>query len=64
MTISQLEPKSLWTYFDKLNAIPRPSKKEERVRAWVVELGNNWGFKTQLDAVGNVLIQKPATPGM
>lgn len=64
MTIPQLKPQGLWKFFDRLNAIPRPSKKEERVQAWVVELGNNWGFKTQVDAVGNILIQKPATQGM
>ncbi len=64
MTIPQLKPHGLWKFFDRLNAIPRPSKKEERVQAWVVELGNDWGFKTQVDAVGNILIQKPATQGM
>ena len=64
MTLSQLEPKGLWNFFDRLNAIPRPSKKEERVQEWVVNLGNQWGFKTQMDEVGNVLIHKPATRGM
>ena len=64
MTVTQLEPQSLWNFFDRLNAIPRPSKKEEKVRSWVIRLGQDWGFKTQVDDVGNVLIQKPATKGM
>ena len=64
MGIANLEPQSLWHFFDALNSIPRPSKKEERVREWVIGLGKNWGFETLTDPVGNVLIRKPATPGM
>ena len=64
MTLPELKPQGLWKFFDDLNSIPRPSKKEERVREWVVKLGHDWKFKTQIDEVGNVLIQKPATPGM
>jgi len=64
MTLPELKPQVLWKFFDDLNSIPRPSKKEERVREWVVKLGHDWKFKTQIDEVGNVLIQKPATPGM
>ncbi len=64
MSITRLEPLSLWHYFNELNRIPRPSKKEDEVRNWVIDLGRNWGFETQTDEVGNVLIRKPATPGM
>jgi len=38
MNINELEPKALWYHFSELNAIPRPSKKEERVRAFMVEI--------------------------
>ena len=38
--ISQLNPNALWSHFAQLNSVPRPSKKEERVRAWVIGLGH------------------------
>ncbi len=62
--IAQLQPQSLWTNFAKLNAVPRASKKEERVIAFMKEFGNNLGLETIEDEVGNVIIKKPATPGM
>lgn len=64
MSIVSLEPRPLWHFFNSLNSIPRPSKKEEQVREWVIGLGNDWGFETLTDEVGNVLIRKPATAGM
>ena len=64
MTVSQLQPQALWNFFDSLNQIPRPSKKEDRVRNWVIGLGEQWGLDTLTDEVGNVLIKKPATAGM
>ena len=64
MSIVSLEPRPLWHFFNALNSIPRPSKKEEQVREWVIGLGNDWGFETLTDEVGNVLIRKPATAGM
>ncbi|WP_372472902.1 aminoacyl-histidine dipeptidase [Capnocytophaga sp. ARDL2] len=62
--IQNLEPKSLWSYFANLNAVPRASKKEERVIAFMVEFGNGLGLPTTVDEVGNVLIKKSATAGM
>ncbi|WP_189360098.1 aminoacyl-histidine dipeptidase [Algibacter mikhailovii] len=62
--IRQLEPKSLWNKFADLNAVPRPSKKEERVIAFMKNFGENLGLKTVVDEVGNVIIKKPATQGM
>ena len=62
--VSQLEPISLWQQFSGLNSIPRPSKKEERIQEWVMNLGNSWGLQTLKDDVGNILIRKPATAGM
>ncbi len=59
-----LEPKVLWNKFADLNAVPRPSKKEERVIAFMKDFGNSLGLETDIDEVGNVLIRKPATPGM
>ena len=62
--IRQLEPKAVWNKFADLNAVPRPSKKEERVIAFMKDFGKNLNLETIEDAVGNVIIKKPATVGM
>jgi len=62
--IRNLEPKELWNYFADLNAVPRPSKKEERVIQFMKDFGHNLGLETMEDEVGNVIIRKPATAGM
>ncbi|MBT8394401.1 MAG: aminoacyl-histidine dipeptidase [Flavobacteriaceae bacterium] len=62
--ILQLKPQGLWKNFAKLNAVPRASKKEERVIAFMKEFGKNLGLETIEDEVGNVIIKKPATSGM
>mgnify|MGYP000982261228 CR=1 FL=1 len=62
--IRQLEPQELWNKFADLNAVPRASKKEERVIAFMKGFGNNLGLETLEDEVGNVIIKKPATSGM
>lgn len=62
--IRHLEPKSVWNKFADLNAVPRPSKKEEKVIAFMMDFGKNLGLETFKDEVGNVIIRKPATPGM
>lgn len=62
--IRALEPKPLWNKFADLNAVPRASKKEERVIDFIKNFGNNLRLQTEVDQVGNVIIRKPATPGM
>ena len=62
--IRNLEPKVLWNQFANLNAVPRPSKKEDRVIAFMKDFGNQLGLETFEDAIRNVIIRKPATPGM
>lgn len=64
MTIQDLQPKALWKNFADLNAVPRPSKKEARVIAFAKNFGEQLGLPTQVDAIGNVIIKKPATKGM
>ena len=64
MEIKTLEPKALWSAFDALNAVPRPSKKEERVRQFMLNFGKQLGLETLEDAIGNVIIKKNATHGM
>ena len=62
--IRNLEPQQLWNKFADLNAVPRPSKKEERVIAFMKDFGKKLGLETIEDEVGNVIIKKPATAGM
>jgi dipeptidase D len=64
MSIRNVEPKALWNHFADLNAVPRPSKKEERVIEFMVQFGKSLGLDTQVDKVGNVVVKKPGTPGM
>ena len=62
--IRNLEPKALWNNFADLNAVPRPSKKEERVIEFIKNFGNKLGLETFEDEIRNVIIRKPASPGM
>jgi len=62
--IRNLEPKVLWNHFADLNAVPRPSKKEERVVEFMMNFGKSLGLETIKDSIDNVIIKKPATPGM
>ena len=64
MDLLSLEPKAIWKNFSNLNAVPRPSKKEARVIAFMKAFGESLGLETIVDATGNVLIKKPATAGM
>ncbi len=64
MEYSQLEPKVIWKNFEALNSVPRPSKKEEKVIRFIKEFGDKLGLPTTVDEAGNVIITKPATPGM
>ncbi|MCG1035562.1 aminoacyl-histidine dipeptidase [Polaribacter sargassicola] len=61
--VRNLEPKIVWNHFADLNAVPRPSKKEERVIKFIVDFGKKLNLKTFVDKVGNVIITKPATTG-
>ncbi|HCY80779.1 aminoacyl-histidine dipeptidase [Xanthomarina gelatinilytica] len=62
--IRNLEPKQLWNKFADLNAVPRASKKEAQVIAFMKDFGKKLNLETIEDEVGNVIIKKPATPGM
>ncbi len=64
MDLKNLEPKEIWSHFSTLNAIPRASKKEEQVAAFMVDFGQKLGLETTQDKIGNVIIRKPASTGM
>lgn len=62
--IKELSPKQVWGYFYDLTQIPRPTGHMEAVTRYLLSFGKELGLETLQDAVGNVLIRKPATPGM
>ena len=62
--VRALEPKALWNHFSDLNEIPRGSKKEEKVIEFAKKFGEGLGLDTFVDETGNVIIKKPASPGM
>jgi len=63
MKVRDLLPVELWNNFEDLNAVPRPSKKEERVIEFIKNFGLNLGLSTYVDPCGNVIIKKPASKG-
>ena len=63
MEIKNLEPKIFWEIFDAITQVPRPSKKEGQIRAWLVNFAKEHNLACKVDETGNVLISCPATPG-
>ena len=58
-----LKPEKMWKYFHEITQVPRPSKKEEKIRQYLVDFGAKFNLETIVDEIGNVLIRKPATAG-
>jgi len=63
MTLRELEPKIVWEFFDDITKIPRPSKKEEKIIAYLLEFAKKYNLQAKKDLIGNVVIRKPATVG-
>ncbi len=61
--LKNLKPARVWHYFGEIMQIPRPSKHEERISAYLVDWGKKQGLETKSDKLGNVLIRKPASKG-
>ena len=61
--LAGLKPERVWHWFGEIMQIPRPSKHEERISAYLVQWGKDHGLETKSDKLGNVLIRKPATKG-
>ena len=64
MDIKTLEPRGVWSNFEKICSVPHPSHHLEHITKLVVDFGKSLGLETATDKVGNVMIRKPATPGM
>ena len=63
MTLKDLNPSLIWSIFDEITKVPRPSKKEEKIRAYLLDFAKEHQLEVKTDEAGNVLIKKPATPG-
>ena len=62
--ICTLEPQAIWENFYKLTQVPRPSNHEEKAREFVMNWAKENGIKAEMDEANNILLSKPATPGM
>ena len=63
MTIKDLNPALVWNIFDQITKVPRPSKKEEKIREYLVNFAKEHGIEYKTDAIGNVAMFRPATKG-
>ncbi|MBN1822244.1 MAG: beta-Ala-His dipeptidase, partial [Prolixibacteraceae bacterium] len=61
--LNTLNPPILWNYFEEICRIPRPSKKEEKIRQFLIDFAKKNNLKVKTDKAGNVLISKPAKKG-
>lgn len=62
--ILKLQPAEIWKYFYEILQIPRPSKQEEKIIAFLLQFAQEHNLEAQRDEIGNVIIRKPATAGM
>ena len=62
--LAHLKPSSLWQIFEKICSIPHPSKHEQKISLWIQSWAKELGLSVKEDAVGNLIIKKPATAGM
>ena len=62
--ILQLYPREVWNNFHLLTQIPRVSGNEEKIREFISDFGKKLGLESIVDDAGNVIIRKPASPGM
>ena len=62
--IKNLEPKVIWKNFDLLTQVPRPSGHLERIQQFLLDFGKQAGVEAFKDPAGNIVMRKPATPGM
>ena len=62
-SFSDLSPQPLWSYFAEILRIPRPSKEEGKIIAWLLDFAAAHDLEGKRDEAGNVLITKPAVPG-
>ena len=62
--LTNLEPKNVWYFFEEISKVPRPSKKEEKIIAYLLNFAKEHNLESKRDKIGNILIKKPSSPGM
>lgn len=63
MEIKELNPSAVWNLFDKITAVPRPSRKEGKIVQFLLDFAKEHHLDAQKDGADNVIIRKPATSG-
>ncbi|MDR0833008.1 MAG: aminoacyl-histidine dipeptidase [Candidatus Symbiothrix sp.] len=63
MEVKELSPSAVWNLFDKITAVPRPSRKEGKIVRFLLDFAIEYDLEAQKDGADNVIIRKPATPG-
>jgi dipeptidase D len=63
MEVKDLKPTLLWSFFDQITKVPRPSKKEEKIVQFLISFAKHYELEVKKDDANNVIIRKPATPG-
>lgn len=63
MLVKELQPRIIWEQFDAITKVPRPSKKEGKIIEFLIAFAQQHGLEWQRDAIGNVVMRKPATAG-
>ncbi|MCD8388519.1 MAG: cytosol nonspecific dipeptidase, partial [Bacteroidales bacterium] len=63
MTMKELQPQRVFEIFDEITKVPRPSKHEEKIRQYLLDFAAKHGIESKTDAIGNVVLYIPATPG-
>ena len=63
MTIKELKPELIWGIFSEITQVPRPSKKEGKMREFLLDFAKKHNIEAKTDAIGNVAMRVPATPG-
>ena len=64
ITIKDLQPREVWKHFEALTQVPRPSGHLEKVQEFLIEFGKSINVETWKDEAGNIIMRKPATPGL
>ena len=63
MEVKDLKPQAVFEIFDQITKIPRPSKKEEKIRQFILDFAKAHGIEAMADKAGNVILRKPASKG-
>ena len=64
ITIKDLQPREVWKHFEALTQVPRPSGHLEKIQKYLLDFGKSINVETWQDEAGNIIMRKPATPGL